>query len=162
MVNKDEYIEQKTARKTHYCVRAKSVEQATTSHSESANIILEHWRLFYFQTAPTSTSEDSIKGRAMAKILTLTTVILTRSNVNVNQHVKYLGQMSFSSKVIDWIHAQEHTNTEPYKQTALLAPPKMFSEKVNQATSDAENTIKMLPMSLYLWTSEDDSSKLKL
>ena len=104
----------------------------------------------YFQTAPTSTSEDSIKGRAMAKILTLTTVILTRSNVNVNQHVKYLGQMSFSSKVIDWIHAQEHTNTEPYKQTALLAPPKMFSEKVNQATSDAENTIKMLPMSLYL------------
>ena len=36
------------------------------------NNLLEHWKLFYFQTAPTSTSADNIKRRAIAKTSTST------------------------------------------------------------------------------------------
>jgi len=36
------------------------------------NSLLEHWQLFHFQTAPTSSSEDNIRRRAISKILTLT------------------------------------------------------------------------------------------
>jgi len=36
------------------------------------NNLLEHWKLFYFETALTSSSEDNIKRRAMAKTSTST------------------------------------------------------------------------------------------